>query len=82
MATQADYLERSNAILCRKLKKAQAYETQLQGDLAQLNREILDKDRENAGLRTTVVQMRECEVSFCDAPLHCPGTFLQHDKYA
>ena len=81
VAPQADYLERSNDILCRKLKKAQAHETQLQGYLTQLNRDILAKDHENAGLRTTIAHMRECEVRFFDAPLHCPGTVLHHDRY-
>ncbi len=42
---QADYLEQTNAILCRKLEKVQGHGTELEEYLAQLNTNILAKER-------------------------------------
>ncbi len=64
---QADYLQWSNAMLNRKLKRGQSHDIQLQEDLAQVENDIRATNRENSELRVTIAYMREHEVCFLDA---------------
>lgn len=64
MPSQADRLEGRNVLLRQELKRAQAIERELQGQLAQVQKHIAAANQTNADMRATFAQLRQRVVCF------------------
>ena len=80
MPGQADLLETENGLLRQELNDAQAIESQLKGQLAEVQKDTAAMIQNNAGLRTTVACLRQHRVRFFSALFDCPDEFLYHDR--
>ena len=77
---QADCLKTKNALLREELNRAQALESQLKGQLAQVQKDTAAMDQSNADMRTTVACLRQRGVSSVGALVNGPETCLHHGR--